>query len=129
LNGGGAKRAIVTQVASLLSCCKHISTVTEDAETSTTIRTGIVDAVPFEWWTDGRQPASITVRSAVFGEATAITSHEPARYAVILARRLLTKHQQRSEAAKKPRRPKNGSVLKKPGWFESDPIDFGTTVF
>ena len=121
----------MTQVASLLSCCKHISGVSESAETSTTIRTGIVDGVPFEWWTDGRQPTSVTVRSAVFGEATALTSHDPARFAAALARRLLTKLEQRAGAAKKPRRPKNGSVpvLKKPGWFESDPTDFGTTVF
>jgi len=97
----------------------------------TRIRTGIVDGVPFEWWTDHGQPTSVTVRSAVFGTASELTSNDPARFATTLARRLLAKSGKQGEGAQRAPRPKAGSVpvLKKPGWFEVDPADFGTTVF
>jgi hypothetical protein len=94
------------------------------------IRTGIVEGVAFEWWTDGAQPASVTVRSPVFGTATGRTSHDPARFAAALAERRLARWREGREAARKPQRHPSGGVpvLKKPGWFEVDPSDFGTTV-
>lgn len=94
------------------------------------IRTGIVEGVAFEWWTDGGQPATVTVRSPVFGTATGRTSHDPARFAAGLAERRLAQWREKREARKQRRHPPGGvPVLKKPGWFEVDPSDFGTTVF
>jgi hypothetical protein len=100
-------------------------------DTPTRIRTGIIDGVPYEWWADDRRPASVTVRSAAFRTVTKLTSHDPAWFAAALVRKLLAKRHERAGAPHRPGRSHTATVpvLKKPGWFEVDPSDFGTTVF
>lgn len=93
------------------------------------IRTGIIDGVPFEWWADDGRPASVTVRSDAFGTLTELTSRDPARFAAALVRKLLAKRRERAGNSQDSRSTTEGvPVLKKPGWFEVDPADFGTTT-
>ena len=92
----------------------------------------VVDGAPFEWWAVGEHPASVTVRSSVFGSLTRFTDGDVGELAASLAKELLAQHYAR--AGRSPTGKKlpsqTAAGLDKPGWFEpGDAVDFSTTVF
>ena len=90
-----------------------------------------VDGVLFQWWAVGEKPALVTVRTPLFGTLTEFTHGDIAACALLLAKRLLAQHHARTAAARKETRPQSPAqpVLKKPGWFQADDIDFSATNF